>query len=157
MDSNNSFFVSSGFCIPNFYILLTWYIDPLIKWLNHNFLMDLGLLVSAMGFSSISHSICSLCLLILLSCVCFSDGWLVRPGQRGWPLATLRLQNPQFTREDLNLGCFGKPLRQRDWSLGAIWTSVSIIFNGQLKFSKLLGSWFYFSKYLNVKINIKYN
>ena len=50
MDSNNSFFVSSGFCIPNFYILLTWYIDLLIKWLNHNFLMDLGFLVSATHF-----------------------------------------------------------------------------------------------------------
>ena len=86
MDSNNSFFVSSGFCIPNFYILLTWYIDPLIKWLNHNFLMDLGLLVSAMGFSSISHSICSLCLLILLSCVCFSDGWF-DIGQMIWKIS----------------------------------------------------------------------
>ena len=48
MDSNNSFFFSSEFCIPNFYILLTWYIDPLIKWLNHK--------SNFFGFSHPRHS-----------------------------------------------------------------------------------------------------
>ena len=48
MDFNIDFFVSSVGSISNFYILLTLSIDPLIKWLNHNFLRDLCFFVSTM-------------------------------------------------------------------------------------------------------------